>query len=46
MAPLTFASKNNNLDMVELLLDNKAEVNVQNKVRLFALFRWAHVFEE
>jgi ankyrin repeat protein len=32
-----FAASSKNLDMVKLLLDNKAEVNAQNKVRLFAL---------
>jgi ankyrin repeat protein len=32
MSPLMFAADKNNLDMVKVLLDAKAEVNVQNKV--------------
>ncbi len=30
--PLVYAANKNNLDMVKVLLDAKAEVNVQNKV--------------
>jgi ankyrin repeat protein len=32
MTPLMFAAKNTNVNMVKVLLDAKAEVNVQNKV--------------
>jgi ankyrin repeat protein len=32
MTPLLFAAKMNNLDMLKVLLDTKAQVNVKDKV--------------
>jgi hypothetical protein len=37
MAPLLFAAKKNYLDMMKLLLDAKAEVNVQDEVCVYVV---------